>query len=78
MVVLKFVKSHKYLQISCHSTEIYILYIYIYVCVCVCVLVIMYFFSFVPKIVKILLTSSYLLEGSVAWCFVGICEFPCN
>jgi len=42
--VLKFVKSHKYLQTSCHSTEVYIFCIsHIYL------LVIMYFSSVAPK-----------------------------
>ena len=36
------------------------------------------FISIVPKIVKvvkIVLSGSYLLEYSVAWCILGECEF---
>jgi len=75
MDVLKFVRYHKFLEIFTKLSLHRIVYIFkcSYILLDCCI-----FAVFFLKLLKIVLTGSYLLGYSLAWRILGECNLPRN
>ena len=73
--ILKFVRYHKFLQIFTKLSQHWILCIFkcSYTLLDCCIFAMVFL-----KLLNIVLSGSYLLEYSVAWCVLGECNLPWN